>query len=58
MNGITRVVISVFLLGVCAVAMRFTMQSMPSGEFKRQLLTARLDTKKLKKLMLKFRLIK
>jgi hypothetical protein len=53
MNGITRVLISIALLGACAAAMRLTMENVDSGTRKRQLLAASLNTKKAKKIDLK-----
>jgi hypothetical protein len=50
MNGITRVLISLFLLGACAVAMRFTMYNVDLPHTKPKLHTARLDTSKATKI--------
>ena len=53
MNGITRVGISILLLGACAVAMRFTMYTVEVPEAQTQLHTARLDVSKFKRIKLK-----
>ncbi len=52
MNGITRVLISLFLLGACAVAMRFTMATVDVPASKRQLHNARLAIQKAKEIKL------
>jgi hypothetical protein len=50
MNNITRVLVSVVLLGACAAAMRFTMFTVDAPASKRQLHSARLAVQKAKEI--------
>jgi hypothetical protein len=53
MNGVTRVLISVLLLGVCAVAMRFTMFRVDVLQAKTQIFTGRIQVGKIQEIQLK-----